>query len=95
MIASTRILELRGVRYRNPGRARDGEFIVIAVPDWVNVLAVTPARRLVLVRQFRYGIDDFSLEIPGGVIDSGEDPVAGGPCANCGRKPVTRGRTRA
>jgi ADP-ribose pyrophosphatase len=33
---------------------------------------------MVLVRQFRYGIDDFSLEIPGGVIDPGEDPVAAG-----------------
>jgi 8-oxo-dGTP pyrophosphatase MutT (NUDIX family) len=27
------------------------------------------------VRQFRFGIDDFSLEIPGGVIESGEDPL--------------------
>lgn len=76
VIAATRILELRGVRYSNPGRARDGEFTVIAVPDWVNVLALTPDLRLVLVRQFRFGIDDFSLEIPGGMIDSGEDPIA-------------------
>jgi len=30
------------------------------------------------VRQFRYGINDFSLEVPGGVIDAGEDPVAAG-----------------
>ena len=47
-------------------------------PDWVNVLALTPDARLVLVRQFRFGIDDFSLEIPGGVIETGEDPVAAG-----------------
>jgi 8-oxo-dGTP pyrophosphatase MutT (NUDIX family) len=35
-------------------------------------------RQLVLVRQFRFGIHDFSLEVPGGVIESGEDPVAAG-----------------
>jgi 8-oxo-dGTP pyrophosphatase MutT (NUDIX family) len=32
----------------------------------------------VLVRQFRFGIDGFSLEIPGGVMDAGEDPVLAG-----------------
>jgi ADP-ribose pyrophosphatase len=32
----------------------------------------------VLVRQFRYGIDEFSLEIPGGVMNAGEDPVVAG-----------------
>ena len=47
-------------------------------PDWVNVIALTTARELVLVRQFRYGTDEFSLEIPGGMIDPGEDPVAAG-----------------
>ncbi|HEX2861258.1 MAG TPA: NUDIX hydrolase, partial [Lacunisphaera sp.] len=47
-------------------------------PDWVNVVALTSAHQLVLVRQFRYGTDDFSLEVPGGVIDPGEDPVAAG-----------------
>jgi 8-oxo-dGTP pyrophosphatase MutT (NUDIX family) len=31
-----------------------------------------------MVNQFRYGMDDFSWEIPGGVIERGEDPVAAG-----------------
>jgi 8-oxo-dGTP pyrophosphatase MutT (NUDIX family) len=78
LIASTRVLDLKGVRFSNPGRGTDGEFIVVSAPDWVNVLALTPDRRLVLVRQFRCGTDDFSLEIPGGVINAGEDPVAAG-----------------
>ena len=51
---------------------------MINAPDWVNVIALTPDHQLVLVRQFRYGIDDFSIEIPGGVIDPGEDCVAAG-----------------
>lgn len=74
----TRIFDVDAVRYRHPGRAMERDFVVIRPPDWVNVLALTPDDRLVLVRQFRYGIDEFSLEIPGGVMDHGEDPVTAG-----------------
>jgi 8-oxo-dGTP pyrophosphatase MutT (NUDIX family) len=74
----TRIFEVDAVRYRHPQRATEREFIVIKPPDWVNVIALTPAHELVMVRQFRYGIDDFSLEIPGGVMESGERPEVAG-----------------
>ena len=74
----TRVLDLLSVRYRHPVRAVERDFVVIGAPDWCNVIALTPDDRLVLVRQFRYGLDEFSLEIPGGVIDAGEDPVAAG-----------------
>jgi ADP-ribose pyrophosphatase len=78
LLSSTRILDLTSVEFRHPAREAGREFIVIHAPDWVNVIAVTVDRRLVLVRQFRYGIDDFSTEIPGGVIEPGEDPLAAG-----------------
>lgn len=74
-VAETRIFELRNARYRDPRGSREQDFAVIAAPDWANVLALTPDRHLVLVNQFRYGIDATSLELPGGVIDRGEDPV--------------------
>jgi 8-oxo-dGTP pyrophosphatase MutT (NUDIX family) len=74
----TRIFDVMGTRYRHPARAVEREFVVINAPDWVNVVALTTDRHIVLVRQFRYGIDEFSLEIPGGVIDAGEDPVVAG-----------------
>jgi 8-oxo-dGTP pyrophosphatase MutT (NUDIX family) len=74
----TRIFDVIGARYRHPSRSAEREFVVINAPDWVNVVALTPDRQIVLVRQFRYGIDEFSLEVPGGVIDAGEDPVAAG-----------------
>ena len=74
-LATTRIFDVRARKYRHPVRGTEREFVVVNAPDWVNVLALTPAGHLVLVNQFRYGIDGFSLEIPGGVIDAGEDPV--------------------
>jgi ADP-ribose pyrophosphatase len=74
----TRIFDVLGSRYRHPKRTTERDFIVIQPPDWVNVIAVTPDGHVVLVRQFRYGIDEFSLEIPGGVMEAGEDPVTAG-----------------
>lgn len=74
----TAIFDLLSVRFRHPGRSTERDFVVIDAPDWVNVVAVTPDEQLVLVRQFRYGINEFSLEIPGGVIERGEDPLVAG-----------------
>ena len=77
-LASTRVLDLREVRYRHPIRGTERDFIVINAPSWVVVVALTAEGRLVLVNQFRFGIDGFSVELPGGVMDPGEDPVAAG-----------------
>ncbi|SDB72299.1 NUDIX hydrolase [Belnapia rosea] len=45
--------------------------------DWVNVVALTPDSRLLLVRQFRPGAGAAVLELPGGMVEPGEgDPVA-------------------
>jgi ADP-ribose pyrophosphatase len=76
--ATTRIFDVIRAIYRHPQRSAEQDFFVINAPDWVNVVALTPEHHLVLVRQFRYGIDDFSLEIPGGVMDAGEDAIAAG-----------------
>jgi ADP-ribose pyrophosphatase len=76
--ATTRVFDVIRAIYQHPAREKEQGFFVINAPDWVNVVALTPERHLVLVRQFRYGTDDFSLEVPGGVIDPGEDPVAAG-----------------
>jgi ADP-ribose pyrophosphatase len=43
--------------------------------DWVNVLPITADGRAVLIRQPRFGIDAVTLEIPGGIVDPGEDPL--------------------
>ena len=78
VLLSTRVLDLWSVRYRHPVRGTEKDFIVAHAPDWVNVVAVTPEDRIVLVRQFRFGSNDLSLEIPGGVMEKGEDPVTAG-----------------
>ncbi|MEX0928356.1 MAG: NUDIX hydrolase [Balneolales bacterium] len=63
--------------YRNEAQSQDtgirGDFFVIDAPDWTNVLAVTPQDEVILVRQYRHGIEKLTLEIPGGVIDPSDD----------------------
>lgn len=78
VLVSTRVLELRNIRYRHPSRGTERDFLVAHAPDWVNVVARTPEGRLVLVRQFRFGSNELSLEVPGGVMEAGEDPVGAG-----------------
>lgn len=62
----------------NPRTGATTTFSLIACPDWVNVLALTADNQVVMLRQYRPGIDQVCLEIPGGMIDPGEDPVAAG-----------------
>jgi 8-oxo-dGTP pyrophosphatase MutT (NUDIX family) len=52
------------------------EFHVIKTPAWAGVLAVTENDEVVLVRQYRHGIARESLELPAGVIEAGEEPLA-------------------
>ncbi|HEU4734509.1 MAG TPA: NUDIX hydrolase [Kofleriaceae bacterium] len=60
----------------HPRTGRVKRFSVIDCPDWVNVIALTPDGRVVLIRQFRPGTERVCLEIPGGMIEPGEDPCA-------------------
>ncbi len=48
-------------------------FSLIECGDWVNVIALTDDQHVVLVRQYRVGTDEVCLEIPGGMVDPGED----------------------
>jgi ADP-ribose pyrophosphatase len=41
---------------------------------FVTILALTPERQVVLVRQYRYGADSIHLELPAGMLIEGEEP---------------------
>ncbi len=44
----------------------------------MNVIPVTGDGQLVMIRQFRFGTWSVTLEIPGGMIDEGEEPAVAG-----------------
>ncbi len=68
-----RIFTIRRDRSRFSRDAAEHDFHVLESTDWVNIIPITPAREVVFVRQFRHGIRDCTLEIPGGMVDA-EDP---------------------
>jgi len=60
---------------RSPRSGERLAFYGIRADPWVNVIPVTDDGRFVLVRQYRHGARDVTLEIPGGVVDPGETPA--------------------
>ena len=57
-----------------PNGAVKDDYYVLEYPNWVNAVALTKENQLILVRQYRFAAEIISLEVPGGVIDDGEDP---------------------
>ena len=76
VLSETRIFTLMEVLDRSPYNSREHAFCVIDSPDWVNLVPVTEQGEVVMIRQYRHGSQQVTLEIPGGMIDAGEEPVA-------------------
>ena len=72
------LFKLRRERYRSRKSGRSHDYYVLRLTDAVNVVAVTPDRRILLVEQFRAGSGRDSLETPGGLLNPGEDPLSAG-----------------
>ena len=51
-------------------------FYVNEYPEWVTGFALTANGKVVLVKQYRHGIEEVCIETPGGVVDNGESPEA-------------------
>jgi ADP-ribose diphosphatase len=76
-IGDFRIFKLRSDVKISPRTGKEHDFFVLDSVNWVNVIALTPDQRLVMIEQFRHGSNTVELEIPGGMMDPGEtDPVA-------------------
>lgn len=60
------------------GTTSVGTFHSVRQADYVSVLALTAAREVILVRQYRSAWEKETLELPGGLLEPGENP---GVCA--------------
>ncbi len=58
---------------RNPRNNKEVRVIVLEGNDTVNVVAITSVQTVVFVRQLRFGIQNKTLECPGGLLDPGEN----------------------
>ena len=69
------IFDLDRVRFEPPDGRSEQSFYVIDAPHWINVIPLTAEREVLLLRQYRFGIEEFTLEIPGGMCDPDESPI--------------------
>jgi 8-oxo-dGTP pyrophosphatase MutT (NUDIX family) len=74
-LSSNRVFSTRKDTSVSPITGEEHEFFVIEAPDWVNIVAVTDTGEVLLIRQYRHGIDSETIEIPGGCVDPGETPL--------------------
>jgi ADP-ribose pyrophosphatase len=61
-------------RSSEDGRAH--KFYLLRSRDWCNIIPVTEDGKVVFVKQYRIGISDHTLEVPGGIADPEDKDLA-------------------
>ena len=74
-VVKDRWLTLRADDCRNADGQVIAPYYVLEYPPWVNVLALTPEHNVVLIKQYRHGIRQVILELPGGALDEQDASV--------------------
>ncbi|MGB9603298.1 MAG: NUDIX hydrolase [Verrucomicrobiia bacterium] len=79
LLGDYKIFSIHLLHRVSPTTGKEHQFTLLKCPDWVNVVALTEERQIVLVEQYRQGSDTIELEIPGGMIDPDDgDPIEAG-----------------
>jgi 8-oxo-dGTP pyrophosphatase MutT (NUDIX family) len=74
-VLANRVLKVRQDTCVIPASGGALEYFVLELADWVNVVPVTSARELVMVRQYRHATRGVTLEIPAGSVKENEVPA--------------------
>ncbi|MFY8000277.1 MAG: NUDIX hydrolase [Candidatus Kapaibacteriota bacterium] len=78
VVADLKIFTAKSVQRRHPKRDTVGTFYVLDSAAWVNIIPLTPDNQVVMIRQYRHGTDSVTLEVPGGLVERGENPSEAG-----------------
>jgi 8-oxo-dGTP pyrophosphatase MutT (NUDIX family) len=70
-----RWLRLRSDRVLLPGVRLPAPCTIFEYPDWVDVIALTGDRNVVLVDQYRHAVGQIRTEFPAGMVDEAEEPI--------------------
>jgi len=69
-----RIFNIRTDAAVSPRTGKTHAFFILESAPWVNVIPVTSQGEVVMVRQYRHGIRETTLEIPGGLVEEQDTP---------------------
>ena len=68
-------LRLRSDSVLLPGGRLLSPCTIFEYPDWVDVIALTGDRNVVLVDQYRHAVGQIRTEFPAGMVDEAEEPI--------------------
>jgi ADP-ribose pyrophosphatase len=71
-----KVFQIQTKQARSPRTAKVGTFYTIDADDWVNVIPLTDKGEVVMIRQYRHGSKEVTLEIPGGVVEEASPEAA-------------------
>src|SRR6185295_3303743 len=60
---------------QSPVDGQTRAFHRIQSQNWTQIVPITADGHVVMIRQYRHGAQRVTLEIPGGLVDPGEDPA--------------------
>lgn len=75
VVLTAHVFRYQKVKSESPTTNQIGDFDVVQCLNWVNVIAFNEKNECLLVKQYRHGIEDVTIEIPGGAVHHGEDPL--------------------
>lgn len=59
----------------NDANSIDEEYYSISAKDYVTIVALTTNNELIIVKQFRPAVEDYTLELPAGYVEDNETPL--------------------
>jgi len=63
------VFKIKTVQAVSPRTNKTGQFYTIQTNDWVNIIPITENQEIVMIKQYRHGSQEITLEIPGGLVD--------------------------
>ena len=67
---------LRRDRVLKGGGGEMYPYYVLEYSTWASIFPVTSSGKIIMMKQYRYGLGEFSLELPGGIMDPHETEVS-------------------
>lgn len=71
-----RIFQVENRKALSPRTGKTLDIKAICFPPWVMILALTSANEAIMIRQYRHGIEQVCLELPGGLVDPQDNSPA-------------------
>jgi 8-oxo-dGDP phosphatase len=68
-------IDLRADECTTPAGVNISPYYILRYPDWAHSICLDQDDRVCVVKQYRHGASRVMMELPGGVIEAGEDPL--------------------